>query len=550
MLQTLSVSNFTLVKSLEIEFQPGFTVITGESGAGKSILLQALSMVLGARASRDQIAVGTEQCEVIAEFDLATNAAAVDFLKENQLIDMMEPLRCVVRRTANVAGRSRAWINNKLSTLEALRALCKALVSVHGQFEHHQLLDANTQLSWYDDFCTPKDRLDTVKQSFYHWQEAQRNYELEKRSLGMTHQGKELLEYQIEELNSLSLTATEFDELNRDFKRQSSSQDIKTSLSDSFDRIENQVQPAVSKVLQSLSSIQDQDPLLNETKELLTAAAIHVDECVNNIQKYYEKLEIDQHRLQQLEDRLNLLHDIARKHKVKPTELYAYVESMNQKLDALKKGETHLQALGQKAEMCEQEFRKSAMTLSAYRQEHKDNFSFAVMQTLSELSLPDVRFDIVFTEGLNSRGIDSLEYQVSTSSKYAPMPIGRVASGGELSRIALAILLVVARTSNLPSMFLDEADIGIGGTTADVVGRMLRSVSKNNQVICITHAPQVAALGDSHLMVYKEEETDNIEVEPLADQQRIEEIARMVGGKRVSDRSRSYAQTLLSEASS
>jgi len=548
MLQSLTVSNFTLVKSLEIEFQPGFTVITGESGAGKSVLLQALSMVLGTRACRDQIALGADQCEVIAEFDLSHSSVAVDFLHENQLTDSTEPLRCVVRRTANVAGRSRAWINDKLSTLDALQTLCQALLSVHGQFEHHQLLDTNVQLAWYDDFCTPKVMLEEVKQTFVQWKDTRDEYEREKRTLGLEHHGKELLEYQVDELNNLNLEPNEFEELNRDFKRQSSSQELKATLSESFDHFENQVQPAMAKVLQSITSLHDEDPLLDETKELLTSASIHVDECVSNLRRYYEKLEIDQEHLQRVEARLNLLHDVARKHKVKPTELYEHISTMNQKLATIQRSEARLRELAQQVKRYEMEFRQSAKTLSNHRQQHKVDFCEAVIQTLTELSLPEVKFDIGFTDGLNSRGIDSIEYLVSTSKKYPPMPIGKIASGGELSRIALSILLVVARTSNLPSMFLDEADIGIGGTTADVVGRMLRSVAEKNQVICITHAPQVAALGDSHLFVHKDIATDGIQVTRLAEQDRIDEIARMVGGKSVSDRSRSYARTLLLEA--
>lgn len=548
MLQSLTVSNFALVKFLEIEFQPGFTVITGESGAGKSILLQALSMVLGARARRDQIALGADQCEVIAEFNLSHSSVAQDFLHQNELNDSAEPYRCLVRRTANVAGRSRAWINNKLSTLDAIQTLCHALLSVHGQFEHHQLLDTGVQLDWYDDFCTPKVMLEEVNRAFIQWKATRDEYEREKRTLGLEHHGKELLEYQVNELNNLSLEANEFAELNRDFKRQSSSQELKATLSESFERFENQVQPAMAKVLQSLAAIQDEDTLIDETKELLKSASIHVDECVSNLQEYYEKLEIDQEHLQHVETRLNLIHDVARKHKVKTTELYEHIDTMNQKLASIQQNEARLQELDQQVSRYEEEFRQTANTLSNHRKQHKVDFCEAIIQTLTELSLPQVKFDIGFSDGLNSQGIDSIEYLVSTSKKYPPMPIGKIASGGELSRIALSILLVVARTSNLPSMFLDEADIGIGGTTADVVGRMLRSVAEKNQVICITHAPQVAALGDSHLFVHKDIETDVIQVTRLTDQDRIDEIARMVGGKRVSDRSRSYARTLLLEA--
>lgn len=547
MLATLTVRNFTLVRSLNIDFSPGLTVITGESGAGKSILLDALALVLGARVRQDQIAAGSDDCEVIAEFDLAQSPATRKKLEQQGLADSLDPSLCIVRRTATPGGRSRAWLNSTPTTLDSIRDLCASLIGVHGQFEQHELLNREAQLEWFDDFAIKQKQLLEVQRLYEAWQDSTTALRTSSDELGLELSQKELLEYQYAELESLDLEENEFSTLMREFKRHSQAREILAVLADAEQSLNNSVQPLVARISREIQGLDDQESSLNEARELISSTEIQLEEISNSLSRYRDSVDIDESQLETLDQRINLIHDVARKHKVSPSALFEHVTAVRTRLERLKQSESELTRLHQELEAREKQFFKYSEDLSQSRQEHAEAFCSEVLKTLGAIALPDVSFDVSFARAQNSRGIDSLEYLVSTNKGYDVMPLNRVASGGELSRIALAILLVVARKSKLPTLILDEADIGVGGTTADVLGRMLRTLAQNNQVICVTHAPQVAALGDAHLFVTKCN-TRGINVESLTGEQRVTEIARMVGGRTVDDRSRSYARALLEDA--
>ena len=547
MLATLTVRNFTLVQSLDIDFSPGLTVITGESGAGKSILLDALSLVLGARVRQDQIATGSEGCEVIAEFDLSQSPATRNKLDQLGLADSLDPNLCIVRRTATSGGRSRAWLNSTPTTLDSIRDLCASLIGVHGQFEQHQLLNREAQLEWFDDFAINQKQLIEVQRLYQSSQDSKNELKTCSEELGLELSQKELLEYQCEELQSLELEENEFPTLMREFKRHSQAREILAVLAEAEETINNSIQPLVAQISREMHSLDDQERSLNEARELLSSTEIQLEEVSDSLSRYRESVDIDESQLETLDHRINLIHDVARKHKVGPTSLYEHISTVKARLEQLQQSESKLKRLHEELEEREKLFNEYAEELSNSRHKQAESFCAEVLQTLSAIALPDVSFDVSFSRTQNSRGVDALEYLVSTNKGYDAMPLNRVVSGGELSRIALAILLVVARQSKLPTLILDEADIGIGGTTADVIGRMLRSLAQNNQVICVTHAPQVAALGDAHLYVTKCN-TWGITVESLTGEQRVAEIARMVGGRVVDDRSRTYARALLQDA--
>ena len=547
MLATLTVRNFTLVRSLVIDFSPGLTVITGESGAGKSILLDALSLVLGARVRQDQIATTEEASEVIAEFDLSHSLVTREQLEQQGLADSFDPNLCIVRRTATVGGRSRAWINSTPTTLDSVRSLCASLIGVHGQFEQHQLLNRESQLEWFDDFAIEQKQLSKVQVLHQSWQDSASVLRSTSDKLGLELSQKELLEYQCSELESLELGENEFPTLMREFKRYSQAREILAALAASEATIKDSIQPMVAHISRAMQGLDDEERSLNEARELLTSTEIQLEEVRNSISRYRESVDIDDNQLDDLDRRINLIHDIARKHKVSPTSLHEHTTTVRARLDQLKHAESELKQLHLELAQCEKQFTDFSEELSKARQKRAQAFCAEVKQTLQAIALPEVTFDVSFTRTQNSRGLDALEYLISTNKGYDAMPLNRVASGGELSRIALAILLVVARQSKLPTLILDEADVGVGGTTADVIGRMLRSLAQNNQVICVTHAPQVAALGDAHLLVTKCS-TKGIIVESLTGEQRVAEIARMVGGRTVDDRSRTYARALLQDA--
>ena len=547
MLATLTVRNFTLVRSLDIDFSPGLTVITGESGAGKSILLDALALVLGARVRQDQIAAGSDDCEVIAEFDLSQSPATRKKLEQQGLTDSLDPSLCIVRRTATPGGRSRAWLNSTPTNLDSIRDLCASLIGVHGQFEQHELLNREAQLEWFDDFAIKQKQLSEVQRLYQAWQDSKTALRTSSEELGLDLSQKELLEYQYAELESLELEENEFPTLMREFKRHSQARQILAVLAEAEQTLNDSVQPLVTRISREIQGVDDQEKSLNEARELISSTEIQLEEISNSLSRYRDSVDIDESQLEALDQRINLIHDVARKHKVSPSALFEHVSTVRARLERLKQSESELTRLQQELEEREKTFFKYSEELSQSRQKQAEAFSTEVLKTLGEIALPDVSFDVSFARAQNSRGVDALEYLVSTNKGYDVMPLNRVASGGELSRIALAILLVVARKSKLPTLILDEADIGVGGTTADVIGRMLRSLAQNNQVICVTHAPQVAALGDAHLFVTKCN-TQGINVESLTGERRVAEIARMVGGRTVDDRSRTYARALLQDA--
>ena len=549
MLVHLSVRNFALVRSLDLEFTPGLTAITGESGAGKSILLQALSLVLGARARKEQMRPGEQQCEVTAEFDLRQSPASRAFLEDQELVDPENFQNCLVRRIASQDGRSRAWINGTQVNLDFLRTLCRPLIGIHGQFEERELLDPKVQLAWFDDFGTDAKLLAEVNDAYQTWQHAKSELRRTTDSLGSSLAQHDLLRYQVDELDELDLQEHEFEQLNQQRKRSLKSQEIQTGVHESLELLDNQIRDQLASVARTTDSIDDEHPLLSEVIALLEAANIQIDESVRSLQKYSESVVTDENEQASIEQRLDLIHDTARKHHVQAAELFEHARKLRNDLETVNKSKKLIVQLEQNIVESEKNFRALAQRLRKQRKKLKPKFSQAIENALSRVAITDAKFDVDFSTDVDATGIDSVEYCVSTNANYDPMPMGRIASGGELSRIALALLVVIAKRSQLPCLILDEADVGFGGVTADVVGRMLRSLAGKNQVICVTHAPQVAALADSHIHVYKSE-GDDINVRALKDDIRVEEIARMVGGRSVDNESRRYARTLLAGAES
>ncbi len=549
MLVNLSVRNFALVRELDLSFDPGLTVITGESGAGKSILLEALSLVLGSRARREQTRPGEQQCEVTAEFNVETSPHAQTFLQENDLADSSDSSRCLVRRIARIDGRSRAWINGTQVNVDTLRTLCAPLVALHGQFEQTQLVDPLVQLDWFDDFSIDSKFRARVGVKYSAWHRANTEFERARQEAGAQFNQLDLLRYQVEELDALNLQKGEFEQLRQSHKRITSSQEIRLLLHESMDLLRSSIHTDLSALSKTLDRINDDADTLNQAKKLLDSTRIQIEECELYLNQYAGHIESDEEDFEKLETRLNLIYEISRKHKVTPNQLYEQAINIRNRLDALNSAKEKIDALRKSTESLRAEFLTESKKLSMQRQECSPKFCHEVVQVLAHLALENVKFEVAFGEAENSRGIDSLEYLVSTNSNYEPMPLGRIASGGELSRIALAILVVVTNRSNLPCLVLDEADVGIGGVTADMVGRMLRTLARNNQVLCVTHAPQVAALGGSHMHVHKTEGQE-IQVAPLTADDRVDEIARMVASRAVDEESRKYARTLIANAQS
>ena len=544
MLRQLTVRNFALVESLDIEFGPGLTVITGESGAGKSILLQALDLVLGARADRTSVRPGASSTEVTAEFHLDGRDDARRYIAERALEDDVEPNRCLVRRVGTSAGRSRAFINGTPVNVSALQALCAPLVDVHAQNQHRSLLERSTQLDLLDDFGVPSRVTDVVRVCHGDWQ-AQRSdlHELEQRTRS-TRERMDLLRYQLDELGALALDEGEVEALTQRHKRLSSATDIQFVVGTHAETLDEQLLSQLSRIHADLEDIDDDHPALAAARQHMEAGRIEAEEGLSALRAYFDAVPVDPAALKEVEERLEAIHDAARKHRVSATSLANHTKEIAAELASLEVDESRVQELRETCAASEQKYRDAAARLSETRASAARKFENAVSAALGELGFGQASLSVEFTPAENERGLETVDFLFTANPRYPSGLLKAIASGGELARISLAICVVAAARSNLPCLLLDEADVGIGGTTADVLGRMLRRLAKHTQVICVTHAPQVAALGDTHLRVTKTR-TDDTVIETLDAGSRVDELARMLAGKRITDETREYAETLL-----
>lgn len=544
MLKQLTVRNFALVKRLDIEFGPGLTVITGESGAGKSILLHALDLVLGGRADRTSVRPGASSTQVTAEFHLDGRGAALEYIAERGLQDDAEPHRCLVRRTAAPAGRSRAFINDTPVNISALQDLCAPLVDVYAQSQHRSLLERSTQLKLLDDFGVPSDVTDPVRAYHADWQ-AQRSrlHDLDQRTRS-TRERMDLLRYQVDEFKALALAEGEVEALTQRHKRLSSATDIQFVIGSHAETLDEQLLPQLSRIHADLNDIDDAHAALVAARQHMEAGRIEAEEGLSALRAYFEAVPVDPAALKDVEERLDAIHDAARKHRVSAKDLALHLKEVAAELDSLEVDEARLESLREVCEASEGKYRSAGARLTEARAGAARSFEKAVSAALAELGFGQASLSVQFTPVENERGLETVDFLFAASPQYPAGFLKSIASGGELARISLAICVVAAARSDLPCLVLDEADVGIGGTTADVLGRMLLRLAKHTQVICVTHAPQVAALGDAHLRVRKTTSDDTV-IETLDADKRIDELARMLAGQRITKQTREYAQALL-----
>ena len=546
MLRALNIRNFALVDSLDIEFGPGLTVITGESGAGKSILLDALGLVLGARAKSSQRRPGTASCDVGAEFDVGDRPQSLAALRELDLFDTAQDTTCLVRRTAS-ERRSRAFVNGRPTTLAVLQSLTEPLVDIHGQHEHRQLLDHDMQRRLLDEFGVDAELRDAVSAS-YHEREALAKELAERRAaVAARSERASLLGYQVDELAPHGEALDEVEELTARHKRLGRAQELMGTIGGAVVELEEDLTERLSRLANLLEGIDDDHASLSAAAELASSAHMHLDEALAELRRYLSSFPEDDTELAELDQTLTALHELARKHRVATTDLGAHLHRLRAELATLADGEADLAALAERAAAAEQRFQTAAAALSKARRQAAPPFARHVTATLAELGMPGASLSVAFAAAESAAGQESVQFQAVTNPRYGAADLADIASGGELSRISLAIQIAAAERSRLPCLVLDEADIGVGGTTADVLGRLLRRLSRNTQVIAITHAPQIAALGDAHLKVVKTSAQDTV-IHPLEGTARTEELARMLGGRTVTDESRAYAETLLADA--
>lgn len=545
MLRALNIRNFALVAELDIEFAAGLTVITGESGAGKSILLDALGLVLGARVKRSQMRPGFDTCEVSAEFDVADAAASLDALAGLDLLASGEEATCLVRRTAN-EQRSRAFVNGTPTTLAVLQSLTEPLIDIHGQHEHRQLTSRPVQRRLLDEFGVDPALTRTTAEN-YRQREALGSELAERRQQAQRMREREsLLRYQVDELAALGDIVQRVDELTATHKRLHRAQELTSAIGHAVVDLEDELLARVGRLSNTLADVDDQHPNLLAAAELATSAQACLDEALGELRSYLGSFPEDDSELGEVEEALAGIHDVARKHRVAATDLAARLGGLSEELESLSALDASVDDLAARAAAAAEQYCEVAKRLSAARRRAAKTFSQRVTATLHELGLTAASVDVHFAASESAAGLETVDFRAVTNSRFAAASLGDIASGGELARISLAIQVVTAESSRLPCLVLDEADVGVGGTSADVLGRMLRRLSAHTQVIAITHAPQIAALGDQHLVVAKNSEQD-VGIRAVEGSERTDELARMLGGRKITDKTRAYAKALLAE---
>lgn len=549
MLRSLSIRDFVIVDRLDLEFAAGFTVLTGETGAGKSILIDALATVLGERAETGLVREGREKAEVSAEFDIGGLPAVASYLDENDLSG--DDGNCLLRRVVDASGRSRAYVNGRPATVQQLREIGEFLVDIHGQHAHQSLMRTAAQRDLLDGYASSGALAAEVAAAFRDWQEIrQRRQTLETDSQALAAE-REQLEWQVQELDALGFRADEWEELQTEHRRLAHAASLIEAVEFGLEALsegEGSALSAVTSVSGKLNNLTEYDPLLKEVMEVLEPARIQLQEAVYSLRHYQQRLELDPKRLRDAEARLDAVHTAARKFKVQIADIPERVEKMKARLAELAIGSDPA-ALREREARAEAGYRERGKKLSALRRKAATDLGKKVTASMQELAMGGGAFEIALNalaEG-SAHGLEQVEFQVSGHAGSTPRPMAKVASGGELSRISLAIQTVTSQVAAVPTLIFDEVDAGIGGRVAEIVGRMLRDLGTRHQVMCVTHLPQVAAAGDQQWQVAKAAANGKVasQVTVLDRAARVEEVARMLGGVKITDTTRKHAAEML-----
>ena len=557
MLKHLSIRNFVIVDQIELDFMPGFTVLTGETGAGKSILIDALTLALGERGDASQIRLGCERAEINVTFDISNLPELIHWLNENDL--QGDPDICLMRRIIETNGRSRSYINGHAVTLQQLRAAGEHLVSIHSQHAHQSLLQKDAQRELLDAFASCGDLARAVKIAYQNWQDCyQQRIAMEQRTAESIEK-REQLEWQLHELSALNFTLEEWQALQTDHSRLSHVASLLEAAEmgiDTLSESESAVLAQINSVHSQLQNLLEYDSQLKTITDLLDSAQIQLQEGIYELKHYRQHLDLDPQLLQDIEHRLSAVHTTARKFRVAPEELPQLLEIINHQLEKLGSDSdiSHLKALEATAQT---RYLQQAKELSIARQKASATLSQQVSASMQTIAMVGGEFSVALTplEQGNANGLEQIEFQVAAHKGVPLRPLAKVASGGELSRISLAIQVITSKVGTVPTLIFDEVDVGIGGQVAEIVGNLLRKLGKERQVLCITHLPQVAATGDQQWQVVKS--ADNTEskqvlskITMLDKQDRVEEIARMLGGVRITEATRKHATEMLQNSTS
>ena len=552
MLMNLQVRDFAIVDRIDIEFEPGMTVLTGETGAGKSILVDALGLVLGERGNAQLVRDGAKRAEFAAEFDVSALPNVSSWLEE-QALDLDDD--CLLRRVINVDGRSRAFINGNSVPLSQLKALGELLLDIHGQHFHQSLARRSIQRDLLDHFGGLLDDRAIVATHYIEWKALADRVEELTGAEADSAARLDLLTFQLQELDSLALEDGEFDALGSERRKLQNSgklaEGVGRALDGLFDNDAGNANSLIADALRSVEQLVEFDQNLRPVLEMLNSASIQVTEAADTLRRYSEAVDMDPARRDWVEERLDSIQTISRKHRVTADELPELADRMRAEHDELSHAEERGQELEEQAVAARAEYRKQAKSLSKARQKAADRFAAAVTDAMHGLGMPGGVFQVQLTplddDAAKSWGLDQIDFLISANPGQAPQSLAKIASGGELSRMSLAIQVIASDGNAIPTMVFDEVDSGVGGGVAEMVGRRLQELGANRQVLCVTHLPQVASLADQHFRISKvtDGKSTRTRVSPLAQDERTEELARMLGGVEITRKTLEHAAEML-----
>jgi DNA repair protein RecN (Recombination protein N) len=520
MLLQLAIQNYATVDSLEIDFGPGMSAISGETGAGKSIMLDGLGLTLGDRADKSIVRGGATKAEISALFDIAAIEPAIEWLTEHELADENEPDRCLLRRVVGEDGRSKGFINGSPATLGDMKTLGEMLIDIHSQHEHQSLLQRSTHQRLLDEFCVDSNAAQSLAAAYRLWHKNKQSLEQLSEHNEEGSAQMQLLSYQLGELDELALGDEELESLEAEFKNLSNADETIASAQAALD---------------------------------CCAGEGEGNAAIDDLRYFVDSFEADPQRLDEVNQRLSDIYALARKHRVKPEALSALTADMRAQLERIENSDEELARLTEADSTLRAEFSKAAEKVSEQRKAGADKLAFQVNEQLKNLGMPHARLEVALTATASDKpsvtGSETVEFLVSTNPGQSAKPLIKIASGGELSRISLAIQVITAQTSRTPSLVFDEVDVGIGGGVAKIVGELLRKLGESSQVLCVTHQAQVAGQGHCHYFVSKSVQTEGnatlTRIEKLDEDSRLKEVARMLGGDDCSAESLAHAKQMM-----
>jgi DNA repair protein RecN (Recombination protein N) len=555
MLTEIQVRNLAIVSSMELELQDGLSALTGETGAGKSILIDALGLALGQRADNSLIRADSDRTEVTAAFDLQRLPEASQWLTQRELDEADE---CILRRSLNRQGRSKAYINGRTVPLQQLQELGSLLVEIHGQHAHQSLLKSSHQRNLLDAYGGLHTLARQVAEQYRRYQKEHNRLESLTESAQQRASLLDLLSYQAKELSSLNLTPEEWADLEQEHRRLNHQEQLGATckaIIEGLDEDPQAIRNRITQFVERLSEAVALDDTLREPQQMLDSALIQVDETLASLRHYLNDIELDSATLAQLEERLGAVHDMARKYRVKPVALPDKLGEIERDLQRLQNSEIELSELRGTVEQHYSAYQTLGEQLSAKRKSAADRLGREITEAMQTLGMPGGRFEVSLQaleeNQASANGFEQVDFMVSANPGMPLQPMNKVASGGELSRISLAIQVATVRYASTPTLVFDEVDVGIGGGVAEIVGQLLRTLGVNRQILCVTHLPQVAAQAMHHFQVQKttRKKTTWTAIAKLREEERIQEIARMLGGVRITEQTLAHAEEMINLAS-